>query len=180
MRHIRHELLQDRTNDATVVEDNELAYTHAGLTYTYSGVKNGLGIGDYFRLTITTPNGYPEIHTKVQVNGKLAYYFRIFEGTTVVTSGTVVNLINKNRNSANTANSLVRLDDVTSGDTSNIIFQMHQAQGILTGGLYAQPSKFILKQNESYVFELESDANSNLLSGVVEFQEVWTHWGGNV
>ena len=177
--HLRAGLLQDRTNDALVVEDNELAYTHAGLTYSISGVSSGtVSDGSKFILTMQTPDGYPEIHARVEAIGKFAFFFRIIEGVDIVTSGSEVIPVNKNRNSANLSNVKTRFNDVTSN--GDVIFSMYQVSGQLSGGVYAQPSKRILKQNTVYVFELESDANSNILSGLIEFQEVWSVYGGAV
>ena len=57
------------------------------------------------------------------------------------------------------------------GNKGTVIYIQYIATGRSQGGSTSSREEFILKQNETYLFELESDAAANILSGALEWYE---------
>jgi hypothetical protein len=143
---------------------------HESNSYTITGIKEALADGGTFFLTVITPNTTKWLHVIFQTSGLYQYYLRIYEGATVNVSGAAVTAYNRNRNSANTSGGTFRHDD-TYTDNGTLIFQKYVGTGSRDGGTTDQRTEFVLKQNTTYSFQLESDAANNILSGQLEFYE---------
>lgn len=143
---------------------------HEGDYYVASGISGALADGGTFILTVITPNTAKWLHAFYQATGTLKYYLRIYEGPTVNVAGSAVTAINRNRNSANTSGATLREDD-TFTDNGTLIFHTYVATGTRNGGSEVSRTEFVLKQNTTYMFQIESDDANNIVSGQLEWYE---------
>ena len=143
---------------------------HDGHSFILAATQTALGDGDTFTLTCTTPNTTKWLHSVFGGIGLYEYYLKVYENPTVDTPGSAVTPVNRNRNSANTSGATFTVDDVLTSP-GTLIFENYVTSGRRVGGLGEQRQEYILKQNEQYVFHLESDRAANILTGVLEWYE---------
>jgi hypothetical protein len=143
---------------------------HEGDAYSVCGISGSLGDGGTIILTIITPNTAKWFHTLFSASGIGKYYFRIYESATVNVAGSAKTAYNRNRNSANTSGGTFRQDD-TFTDNGTLIFETYVSSGQRDGGPSSIRSEWMLKQNTTYQFKLESDEAANIVSYDLEWYE---------
>ena len=158
---------------------------HSGshfICYHYAAGKND---GDEIAISFRTPDTTKWIHVLANASASGAAYFYITENSTITDdSGTNLAIYNNNRNSItpstvwNTAeNPDVQgqaVEDVTwAGGTA--IYRESFGSGNRAGGGARSDAEFVLKQNEDYVFVVQSDAAGLNLGLVLEWYEHTDH-----
>lgn len=143
---------------------------HAENAFVQSAFNTGIASGSFLGLTVITPDTTKWLHTVFVVWGIFAYVARVYEGATVNVAGAATIAYNRNRNSAVTSGATLRLGD-TFTDKGTVIWQQYIGAGNKSGGGAEGRTEFILDQNQTYLFELESKAASNILSGALDWYE---------
>ena len=140
--------------------DYEHHEIHEGDSYITSDV-NDVASGGWMSYLIKTPNSTKWAHCLVSIQSEGESEFRICENPTVTANGTAMSLINRDRNSSNTATTAVyKIPSCTaSGDTVIIDHWGGTAKaGVAQSGLSRARGEFILKQNEDYLVYISNQA----------------------
>ena len=141
---------------------NTISYSHHEIhsgshffVRRYYDIPNG---GTYEYL-ITTPNTTKWAHLTIAVNNELETEYDLREGVTVVSGGTAIPVLNRDRNNAGTATTLIKYGpiNVTSGTT---IARSRLGSGRSFGGAIRDNEEIILKQNTNYHFIITNRSGS--------------------
>lgn len=143
---------------------------HEGDAFVQSTHATGVASGAFLGLTVITPDTTKWLHTTFVVTGTLAFVARVYEAATVDVEGSATTAYNRDRNSGTTSGGTFRLGD-TFTSKGTLIWQQYVGAGNKTGGGALIRSELILKQNTTYLFELESKAAANVLSGALDWYE---------
>jgi len=154
--------------------DYEHHEIHDGSHYFVSGFETVANDGDII-FSITTPNTAKWIHLIFEIEGTSQTEFSIYE-TASVSSGTPITPNNNNRNSANTSD-VTMLYNPTVDTAGTVIFAQSKGKAGTnplkadTEGLVNRSREIILKQNTTYVFEIISRDDGNIISYAGEWYE---------
>lgn len=90
----------DEASGARITIDTERHELHLGNVFTFDSAVIGATAGSIFGVLIRTGNKRVRIEVERNVMGAIAKT-EVYEGVTVVSVGSVINTINRNRNSSN-------------------------------------------------------------------------------
>jgi len=167
--------IDDSTQSLQTIE-YEHHEIHGGASFTAQNFQNTASGGE-FNLGFTTANGSKWVHAIEEVQGTAITELRIYEGATL-SGGTAISHINRNRNSPTTATGICTENPTVSGSspTSGTLL-IAQSFGDATtpsktfGGETRGIQEFILKSGTTYLFNLRSATNDNIISSKLEWYE---------
>lgn len=156
--------------------DYEHHEIHAGSFYSIHVTDDALASGSYIDLLLTTPNTTKWAHMLPYAESNGAMHLFIYENPTVTgtAAGTIVTGRNHDRNSTNTGTLMVRVGSSATNVGAELIAEWHVgATGTITqaGGNVRTIGEFILKQNEDYLFRVESHDTTISVSQVLSWYE---------
>lgn len=143
--------------------------THEGQAYILTGQAEGLDNGEVFNLTVITPDSAQRMRMLFSAEGELGIHVRVYEGATVNATGTPVTPINRERNSSNTSNSTCREGD-TFASLGTLLWQWHSG-GRKVAGNARESEEIVLLQDSTYILQIESHADNNVVSGLANWYE---------
>ncbi|MCP4540160.1 MAG: hypothetical protein GY832_23730 [Chloroflexi bacterium] len=143
---------------------------HSGSSYTMEHNAAG-GSGTKATISFTTPNTTKWLHMVITARANVEAFYTLGEGATITgASGADYAPRNKNRNSANTsgvisAGSAGGAGNATIGGTvtnfGTTLEMLHFGKGRQQPGASHGENEWILKQNTTYAFEVETEAASS-------------------
>ena len=131
---------------------------HSGSHYEVRINKDVANGGDY-NLAFTTPDTTKWIHMIFGIDVEVEANVALYEAITSFGSGTPVTPYNNNRNSVNTSGLVDMESDTTAvAGTPTQLVQMVLGSGKTAGGGARGSSEFVLKQNTTYLLEIDNQA----------------------
>jgi len=168
-----------RADDATLVTqviDNPHHEIHDGASFFYKG-KVDLALSAVLDIQITVADTTTWPHLELLFSSEAECNYFVYENVTIVTPGTAVTPLNRNRNSAATAGMVVKAIEnaslvLANADTTvaggTLIEEGVVGAGVLVGGSSNSRKELILKQNEDYAIRFEGVA-----AGYVDYLLDW-------
>ena len=170
--------IDDSTNSLQTI-DYAHHEVHDGRHYNCRNFTQLPTSGDRLSFSITTPNGSRWNHFSWEIEGTTQTEIRKWEGATL-SGGTAINCYNNNRNSTNTAETIIKLGTVISGaaPTSGTLLDAHSkgltsatpSKGSLTGGA-SREDEVILKSGTTYLFEIRTAGVDNIIDYTFKWYE---------
>ncbi len=159
----------DKSTDSLQTIDYAHHEIHAGSHYYVSG-HSALDATDTVEFIVVTPDTTTWAHMYFVYSGNKGFHVDVYEGATfTAATGTLATPRNNNRNEADASILEVRLDPSgIATDAATLIDQ--QKIGPASpgksdiGGSVGREDELILKQNETYLFRVTSDENSNIVN----------------
>jgi hypothetical protein len=145
---------------------------HSGSTFTTTRFVAGLGNGATSMILLKTPDTTKYAHLLYEFNSTVDGSFTITAEVTTVADGTLLNILNRDRNSATTATCVAtHTPNTPSGGT--IIRQRYIGVGGVnrTGGTDRNTDEIILRRNTKYLFTFTNGAASNNVSLILNWYE---------
>jgi len=160
---------RDGLTNALLFVDYEHHEVHSGSAYILSN-QALLGSGATFEYVINTSGMQgKQVHLLVLARSTSEANLFIYENVTW-TGGTTNGEANRNRNLNKTALVTI-IQDATVLTTQTKILEEHFGNGRNIGGESRSVLEFILKENETYSIEFESEASNNDVSWLIEWYE---------
>lgn len=163
----------DTTVGAAVVVDTAHHEVHEGESYFATYVATGVGSGSNVDIRFQAPDTSTRIHLVWEVDANEEFEIYLYEAGNV-TAGTALDLINRERNSANTA-TLVVTYTPTVTTTGNLIFHAYRGNSAAAqskvGGTERDSNELILDQNGTYLLRVTSRAAGCDVSVLLEWYE---------
>ena len=153
-------------NNSLVTIDQTHHRIHEGKHFFVAGYTT-LASGGLVVFTTQTPDSAKRIHMGFNIEGTATTNVKVYEGATISSgTGTLATPINNDRNSSTTSVLNVRfLPTITgSGTLIEAIAFGHTGKFNLAGGAAAREEEIILKQNEIYMWRIESAGDDNIIS----------------
>lgn len=165
----------DASTQALIMVDYEHHEIHGGSHYFIKDVVD-LALNNVIDIQFTTPDVTKWNHLTFSITCESETEWFIYEGASIVAAGTTLPAINNNRNSLNTTQNTVDLQDNTSLANANadtdVSGATELAHGIVgsgkDGGTNGRSEEIITKQNTIYCFR--AIANS---AGFVDVSLEW-------
>jgi len=134
-----------------------------------------LNDGEAARFAVTTPNTTKWLHMNFNVEGTSRTEFKVYENSTV-NGGTSTTPINNNRNSVNTSDSIIVKNPIITVTGDTIYVQSKGLEGATPSkseneGVVNRDREIILKQDATYIFEITSKDDNNIVSYCGEWYE---------
>ena len=168
---------RDKTSFSEVGIDYAHHEIHSGSHYfcTYAAT---VASAATMRILVTTPNTQKRAHMLFRVNSTLLTTYKIFEeNESVRVAANALIARNNDRNSPNTSG-LTISHTPTAGNNGDLIWEERFGTGTLpgnqgggAGGFGRSDVEIILKQNTTYLYQITSGTNANLVSVVMEWYE---------
>lgn len=130
---------------------------HEGHVYSFCGVSNMTGSGNYTLLLITPAQ---PIHIQFEVDTEAEASFNLYEAVTTSNNGTPQTAINRARTSNNTAQSLVFVTP-TITNLGTMLCQRHWGSGKGVGGGASISEEWMFKPNTVYVVRITNETVSS-------------------
>ncbi len=176
-------VIKGRTGDSTyqVPILDPVSHTIKAIDFEHSQIHEGhsffvhnvvdLGNGANSTLLIVTPNTTTWAHIVREIDIELESSFNLYEDSIVSANGTPLTAVNRDRNSANTAEVLF-FSSPTVTDFGTLISQSQLGSGKKAGGGGRDTSEIILKQNTKYLFVITNlTTNNNVISSKISWYE---------
>lgn len=165
-------IMMDRSTRSLCTLDYEHCEVHSGSHYLYTDAIT-LGNGESQAYVITAPDTAKYAHMVFIMNSGLGASSTVAEGGDR-TPTTLQNTWNSNRNSSNSAGTLVHKGfsgGTTDGTTMISVNVGSASTGGKTGGGARSEEEIILKRNTQYILTLTSGANSNNITIIMTWYE---------
>jgi len=163
--------IDDVTGSARILlhEHNEV---HEGNSYKAFYVANAVGSGSNADIRFQAPDTSTRIHLDWQVDANEEYEIYLYENGNV-TAGTALDLINRERNSGNTATLTVTHTPTvtTTGDLIDHRYSGNSGATSHVGGTDHSENELILKQNYTYLLRVTSRAAGCDISILLDWYE---------
>ena len=141
--------------------DFEIHQIHEGRHFYISGFETK-DVGEVIEIVATQPDTARWSHLATEAVSTKGFSMLIYEGVTNVVGGTPITAINNNRNS-DIESGVTILKDPTSYTIGTMI-DARAAGSNKSAGFLDRSDELIMKQGETYVFQLTSLDNANLIS----------------
>lgn len=177
--------MQPNIDNATfdrVTIDHAHHEVHEGNHYFISNFATvGSGIGSSLWFDITVPNNGSRIHLFYEVQGTLVTRIKLFEGATL-SGGTTISKSNSDRNSSNNSILVFKSQPTVSGTTATSgtlisassfgLSVGNGASSIKFGGVINRENELILKSGITYLLEINSSTDLNLIDYIFNWYEI--------
>ena len=164
-REVHMKLNADPKTNAFKGVDYEHAEIHAGDHYFFSGHEVEADTGT-IEFIIVTPDTTKWAHMTFVIIGTEKLEVDVYEGASGISGGASVTPINNNRNSSNTSGLTVTKDptSITGDGTLIDSYSVGSTGPFGQIGTAKRDKEIILKQNETYLFRITSNAADNDIS----------------
>ena len=160
--------LDSSTHSAQIV-DYEHHEIHSGSHYFVAGQETEASAAT-IEFIVVTPDSTSWSHMTFEIVGSGDTTFAIYEGASGITGGSSTTPLNNNRNSANTSGLTLTKDPTSITSDGTLIYEQRVGSN-RQAGLLGRGQEIILKQDETYLFRVTSNAASNNISYKAEWYE---------
>lgn len=140
--------------------DTVHAHIHDGHHYQYINYVT-LNVGQTSDFVFQTPSTTARVHGVIEATSTAQVILACYEDSAANADGTLVTAINSNRNSANVAGAVIRIDPTVT-DVGSLMFQETIGAGSNPGqsriGTLGRENELVLEANKKYLCRLTSEA----------------------
>lgn len=162
--------LIDNVSNSVVMIDFAHYEIHEGNSYTGGIFDEDVDADEWLNFTIVTPETTDLwVHMTLEVDVKAEARVTVYEGFTNTSVGTRIYALNRNRNSANTHDTLLYSGQDGVGDL--LIYNNFIGSGKKIGGSGREINEVILKEDTAYIVSIQSEEINNKITLRTNFYE---------
>lgn len=154
--------LTDKTTQAIKVIDYAHHEIHDGNHYKAGYQDTSMDTDDTIAIVFTTPDTTKYMHWQLTSQSTGACTIQVFSGPTLSAEGTAVTPFNRNQNSTNTSDMVVKHTPTITSNGTKIVEKWVGSVGFkeTTGGEHRGESEIILKRNTQYLVLCTANADA--------------------